>query len=138
MDLKADAQNFLIQWFGTEGREVGTPERRFITNYRDLIATIEECRQRLLPCYLSVQPYRTRDQPCGIEKLFLEFDSIEDPQRAWRDTVSFAEALKRFYNVEPLIVFSGRKGYHVYAFLAKTVQFEPNQLELAKAAYALQ
>jgi len=135
VDLEA-AASFLQQWFGfIGGRELGTPERRFIDSYEDLIVAIKECRQRLLPCYLSVQPFKARDQPCGIEKLFLEFDSIEDPQRAWRDTVSFAEALKRFYNVEPLIVFSGRKGYHVYAFLTKSVRFEPNQLELAKRCY---
>jgi hypothetical protein len=135
VDLEATAPNFLMEWFGAEGREVGMPQRRFIGNYKDLIAAIKECKQRLLPCYLSVQPYKAADQPCAIEKLFFEFDCAEDPGRAWRDTVSFAEALKRFYNVEPLIVFSGRKGYHVYAFLTKSVRFEPNQLELAKRCY---
>jgi len=134
VDLKA-AASFLQQWFGVEGREVGTPERAYIDNYKALFAIIEECRQRLLPCYLSVQPYRARDQPCGIEKLFFEFDCAEDPGRAWKDAAALAEALKRFYNVEPLLVFSGRKGYHVYAFLEKTAMFELNQLDLAKKAY---
>jgi len=135
VDFEAAALNFLGQWFGLAGgREVGTPERAYIDNYKDLIAIIEECKQRLLPCYLSVQPYRGRNRPCALERLFFEFDS-EDLERAWRDAVALAEALRRFYDVEPLLVFSGRKGYHVYAFLAKTVQFEPNQLDLAKQAY---
>ena len=74
MDLKAT--DFLIQWFGPEGRELGTPERRFITNYRDLIAIIEECKRKLLPCYLSVQPYRARDQPSVLEKMFSNLTAL--------------------------------------------------------------
>jgi hypothetical protein len=135
VDLEAAASNFLKEWFGSEGREVGTPERRFIASYEELFAAIKETRLRLKPCFLSVQPYRAKDQPCGLERLFFEFDYAEGPGRAWRDAVALAEALKRFYDVKPLLVFSGRKGYHVYAFLAKTIQFEPNQLDLAKAAY---
>lgn len=133
--MDPEASGFLEEWFGLEGREVGTPERRFIDSYKDLIITIEECKRRLLPCYLSVQPYSARDQPCSIEKLFFEFDCADDPGRAWRDAVAFAEALKHYYGVEPLLVFSGRKGYHVYAFLEKTVQFKPSQLDLARRVY---
>ena len=135
VNFEAAASNFLQQWFGLFGREIGMPQRRFIDNYKDLIAAIEECRQRLLPCYLSVQPYRAADQPCAIEKLFFEFDCSEDPERAWKDACALAEALRRFYDVEPLLVFSGRRGYHVYAFLTKTVMFESNQLDLVRAAY---
>jgi hypothetical protein len=134
--LKVNHEEFLEEWFGVVGgREVGTPKRRFVESYMDLITLIEECRLKRLPCFLSVQPYRARDQPCAIEKLFFEFDCAEDPEGAWRDACALAEALRRFYGAEPLMAFSGRRGYHVYAFLTRPVTFEPERLELAKRAY---
>jgi len=43
--------------------------------------------------------------------------------------------LDRYYGVRALPVFSGRRGYHVYAFLQQTVEFNPDQERLAKAVY---
>ncbi|MGB9854755.1 MAG: DNA primase small subunit domain-containing protein [Candidatus Bathyarchaeales archaeon] len=84
---------------------------------------------------MSVQPYRAKDTPCAIEKLFFDFDCEKDLNQAWKEAKVFAEALKAFYHVETLIVYSGRKGFHVYAFLNKLVYFDLGQLHLAKQAY---
>ena len=128
-------EQFLLDWFGTEGREIGCPERFFTADPKELLRLIQDCCGKLKPCYMSVQPYKARDQPCAIEKLFFDFDS-QDPIEAWKDASRFAETLKRFYKVEPLIVYSGRKGFHVYVFLEKTVEFELDQASVAKSVYS--
>ncbi|MEM3378093.1 MAG: hypothetical protein QW674_04000 [Candidatus Bathyarchaeia archaeon] len=129
-------EQFLTDWFGVLGRELGCPQRFFTDNPKDLLNLIMECSEKLKPCFISVQPYRMRDQPCAVEKLFFDFDSPDDPARAWNDARGFAVALRRFYKVEPLIVYSGRKGFHVYVFLEKTVKFDAGQLLLGRRVYS--
>lgn len=129
-------EDFLFEWFGPWGRELGIPERFFMEKPDSILRFIESSKQTPHPLFISVQPYNSRDQPCAIEKLFFDFDCKEDPVKAWLEAKRFAETLKRFYKVEPLIVCSGCKGYHVYTFLNKTVQIEAEQLQLAKKAYA--
>lgn len=126
---------FLDEWFGVEGRELGRPERFFVEKPEDLLRHIKYCEANMLPCYMSVQPYSTRDQPCAIEKLFFDFDCEAEVTKAWKDALAFSQTLRKYYNVEPLIKFSGRKGYHVYVFLEKPVYFTPDQLDLAVKAY---
>jgi hypothetical protein len=69
------------------------------------------------PSYASVQPYHAYEEPLCIEKTFYDFDCKEDRERAGDDAHDFARRLRRFYGVEPLIAFSGNKGYPVYPFL---------------------
>lgn len=125
-------EDFLLEWFGVEGRELGTPERFFTTDPYSLIRRIETCRQTLSPLYVSVQPYRARDQPSALEKLFFDFDCAADPGKAWLEAREFALTLKRFYGAEPFVTYSGGKGFHVYVFLEKAVEFVAGQVELAR------
>ncbi|MEM2263306.1 MAG: hypothetical protein QW160_03710 [Candidatus Bathyarchaeia archaeon] len=128
-------ESFLHEWFGLEGRELGKPERFYTNNPQDLFKLLEANKRFLKPCYMTVQPYSAPDQPCAIERLFWDFDCEEDPLRAWRDALHFCEALKAFYNVEPLIVYSGRKGFHVYVFLKQAVYIGQMSLAFAKQVY---
>jgi hypothetical protein len=132
--MKAHEQ-FLVEWFGVEGRELGCPERFYTSNPQDLLGLVEHSRATFSPCYISVQPYREQNTPCAIEKLYYDFDCPEDPERAWKDASMFSQTLKKFYNLEPLVLYSGCKGFHIYLFLNKLVYFQPGQLTLAKQAY---
>lgn len=135
MELKLPSEKFMRDWFGCEGRELGCPERFFTNNPSDLFEIVKRCTQTLQPCYMSVQPYRAKDVPGAIEKLFFDFDYEKDLDQAWKEAETLAKALKNFYHVEPFIVYSGRKGFHVYAFMNKLVYFDQGQLALAKQAY---
>jgi len=132
-------EGFWRTWFGPHaGREAGNPHRTFLESANGLTPYILEREARREPCFLSVQPYRARDQVYGLDKLFFDFDSREDPpnlDRVWKETCHFVNALKRFYGLRPLIVFSGRRGYHVYVWLWRVVEFRPSQEAWAKAVY---
>jgi len=135
---------FYREWFGVHGgREVlltcneGVRSRVFIASVEELEDYVELCRGMGAPAYVSVQPYQAKDRPLGIEKLFFEFDSPEDPQRAWEDAKQLANNIVKYYNAAPFIKFSGRKGYHVDVFLRQTVVFNPDihPLKFVKAVY---
>ena len=132
---------FYKQWFGSlGGREVllsyskNSKDRLFITTAEELEDYVNICRGSNAPAYVSVQPYRARDQPLAIEKLFFEFDCPEDPTRAWVDAKTLATAILKYYDAVPLVKFSGRKGYHVDVWLREVVTLD-GLLEPAKAVY---
>jgi len=129
---------FWLDWFGPFGRELGAPERWFTDTPRDLLRHVKECTSHHRPCFMSVQPYRARNVVFGLEKLFFDFDSKTDPpnrDKAWNDAFALSDHLKRTANVEPLIVATFR-GYHVYFFLWRVIEFSPNQQVVAKELYA--
>jgi len=138
-------EEFLEDWFGIHaGREIlvlrrgrcrDYMDREFIEKPEQLIKYVLEQRKKRLPAYMSVQPYQARNQIFGIEKLFFEFDCKEDLSRAWKDAKILAETLIQYYNVKPFIKFSGRKGFHVDAYLRNVVQFPTFQLEFVKKVY---
>ncbi|MEM0053273.1 MAG: hypothetical protein QXL89_03740 [Nitrososphaeria archaeon] len=130
-------KQFLIEWFGCDGRELGTPERFYTQEPSKLLELVSESRTGKLPVYVSVQPYRGRDFPCAIEKLFFDFDCKENLNHAWEDATKFIQALKEYYNAVALPMFSGRKGYHVYVFFKQPIYFEPQNLDFAKEVYKL-
>jgi len=130
------SEEFFKDWFGRHaGRELGCPERFFTDKPEELKPFVDRCNNQHLPALMSVQPYSARDQVYGLEKLYFDFDCEEDTAKAWRETKIFAEALKRRYNVEPLIKFSGRKGYNVDVFLKNTVIFPTWRIEFVKQVY---
>ena len=127
---------FLKEWFGAyAGRELGNPARFFASNPEEMIDFIIKCKAEKKPCYMSVQPCEAQDQPCMLERLFFDFDCKEDTSKAWAEAVKFAETLIKFYGVLPFLVFSGRKGYHVYVFLREPVAFSADKIEFAKQLY---
>jgi len=131
---------FLKEWFGIHGgREVLQPtpkDRVFIEKVEDLASYMEVCRSMGAPAWMSVQPYQERDVVLGLEKLFFDFDCELDLEKASSEAHDFALKLQKYYGIEPLIVFSGRKGYHLYVFLWSTVQFQVHRQEVAKEVYA--
>jgi len=121
---KGSLMRFWSEWFGTMGREVGSPERRYVGTVHEFLAFIGTCELENRPCYCSVQPCKERDAFLYLLKLFFDFDSKEDPpdlDRAWAEASDFADKLRFFYGTEPLTVFSGRKGYHVYVWLRNLI-----------------
>lgn len=133
--MEEKEKEFLREWFGLMGREVGCPNRFFINDQDEFLKFVEKCNNNKLPCYASVQPYIQNDTPVSIQKLFFEFDNLEKPYKAWHDAYLFSKILIHYYNVKPLIVFSGRKGYHVYVFFKKELHFKKENLEIAKKCY---
>jgi hypothetical protein len=131
-------KGFFSEWFGSHaGREFGNPERWFTEKPEDLEKHIENSTKKGLPCYCSVQPYRERDQPFGLEKMFYDFDSEKNTSKAWKEVLKFAETLIKYYKILPFITFSGNKGYHVYVFLDRVVSFQTFQIGFAKKVYML-
>jgi hypothetical protein len=132
-------EDFWRAWFGFHaGREAGNPHRIFLENANDLIPHVNEWDVKRKPCFLSVQPYRARDQVYGLDKLFFDFDSKEETpnlDKAWKETRHFVNALKWFYGLMSLTVFSGRRGFHVYVWLWQVVEFKRSQETRAKAIY---
>jgi hypothetical protein len=128
-------ERFWVDWFGLEGREVGAPYRSFCPGREGFLRFVDRCQATRAPCYLSVNPYRDRDRVAGLEKLFFDFDCADDPGRAFAEAADFARQLETHYRVAPLLVFSGRKGYHVYAYLWNTVTFDVERESFAKAVY---
>lgn len=132
-------EGFWKAWFGFHaGREAGNPQRTFLETSNSLIPYVEEREATCESCFLSVQPYRARDQVYGLDKLFFDFDSKENPpnlDKTWKETRHFVSTLKKFYGLTPLITFSGRKGFHIYVWLWQIVEFKPSQKALAKAVY---
>jgi hypothetical protein len=125
--------NFFAEWLGLHGgREVltvfdnGFKDRKFIDSAKDLKHYVKSCLQHNHPAFVSVQPYVKRKQVLGIEKLFFDFDHEQDPNVAWFEAQDFALSLEQYYDITPLVVFSGKKGYHVYVWFKELVIGFPN------------
>jgi hypothetical protein len=130
-------ERFWVDWFGLEGREVGDPYRSFYPGRATFLRFVDRCHATRAPCYLSVNPYHDRDRVAGLEKLFFDFDCVDDPDRAFAEAADFARQLDTHYRIAPLLTFSGRKGYHVYAYLWNTVTFDAARQSFAKAVYQI-
>jgi hypothetical protein len=135
MPLLNPYERFWIDWFGLEGREVGDPYRSFCPRPVAFLRFVNRCHASRAPCYLSVNPYRGRDHVAGLEKLFFDFDCADAPDHAFDEATDFAHKLETHYHVTPLLVFSGRKGYHVYVYLWNTVTFDAAREPFVKAVY---
>jgi hypothetical protein len=131
--------DFFSEWFGIHsGREVFYAERKtreYIEKHEDLDEYVQERAKVNAPAYVSVQPYSGRDQVFGLEKLFFDFDSEEDLSKAWNEAKVFSQSLIKYYEVQPFIKISGRKGFHVDIFLNRVVQFPTYRLEFIKTIY---
>lgn len=139
-----EARRFYMDWFlgvlGFDslasrlwGRDFGDPKRRFIPGlYLDsFLAEMSSCSGRR-PCFLSVNYYSGMKgkpgTPVALEKLFFDIDSPNDLEKAKRDTLKLVEVLETV--CQPLVVFSGGKGYHVYCYINPVVEGEKEYLKL--------
>jgi hypothetical protein len=128
-------EEFLLQFFGSFGRDLGDPERWFTDNPTDLFPFIEECAENKAPAFISVQPVKDKAQPLGIEKVFFDFDYCKNSEmlsesETQRRNAELKEEVKYFLkqldslNVKPLVVKT-RRGYHVHVFFDSV--YELNQ-----------
>ncbi|MEM2385585.1 MAG: hypothetical protein QXO67_01255 [Candidatus Bathyarchaeia archaeon] len=120
-------RDFWQQWFTVEaslGREIFQGSCRvWIDSFSRFHEYVAECKAKGAPCWLTVQPFKKHNQPAMVEKLYFDFD-YENLREAWREASTFAAHIKRFYEAEPLICFSGNKGYNIYVWLQTPFKLE--------------
>jgi hypothetical protein len=117
-------ENFHKKWFRCAiGREA-SKRRQFMSDAEDFLSYVRSCEQNHSPCFLSVQSYRDTNTVQEIEKLFFDFDCPGNLEQAWLDAKKLSDCLKQYYDAASLIVFSGFKGYHLYAWLCTAVEVE--------------
>jgi hypothetical protein len=129
-------EDFWREWFNVGygfGREVFQNKTRvFIDSLEQFIEYVKWCKATRSPCWMSVQPFKDRNQAFTVEKLFFDFDGFL--VKAWKEASIFTQYLKRYYGVEALLVLSGCKGYHVYVWLNTPQHFMDSKQ--AKTFYA--
>ena len=100
------------EWFnsGGAGRGVGNPKREYIGDPDSFAKWIQNNEAKGRCSYASVQPFEAYEAPYCLEKLFFDFDCKENPEKAGDEALDFKARLKKFYDVEATMVFSGNKG----------------------------
>ena len=131
--LQAD-RGFWHSWFeaANYGREVFNGDRIFLTSPEAFEEYLTWCKRNRAPAWMSVQPFSGRNSVSCVEKLFFDFDN-KDLNLAWKEANTLATALQDSYGAQPLVCFSGSKGYHVYVWLSPIQQFDT--VESAKRFY---
>jgi len=109
-------------------REVGDPSRRIVKNLSELFEFILECTKNNKPCYAAV--YRFKDEEFKepeIDRIFLDFDAGEESlEDCWIEVREFSEFLESL-KIHPLLVFSGKKGFHLYIFFPEVSLKHPRE-----------
>jgi predicted transcriptional regulator len=117
-------------------REVGMPERRMVSSISDFLSFIQECTAKRRPCYAAVYAFEDHEFKTPIiDRIFLDFDSQGDSlYEVWDEVVEFTKFLESM-KVKSMILFSGKKGFHIYIFIPPTVLKRPREAlsELVKA-----
>lgn len=132
-------RSFWLNWFGPLGREIGSSKSWFTDSPNVFVSVVEKCIGAREPCFMSVQPFRARDVVFGLERVFLNFHSKIDSanlKETFAQVRGLSKRLREHLNVEPLIVRTWR-GFHVYAFLQNTVEFDFGQEYVYKWVYWL-
>lgn len=130
-------EQFWSELFGLDGRNLGNPKQWFTENPSDMLQFIEDCIVKCLPAFMSIQPMKSHTQPLGIERIFFDFDCVnetflkelehQEPDEAKKKAIIeqrriemtnevkiFVQAIRKS-NIRPLIVKTN-KGYHVYIY----------------------
>lgn len=130
-------KKFLVNWFTGVydrlllleklwGRDYGHPQRSFYTiELIDRLETIILSDQKHgRPCFLSVNYYRgdvgKPGEPVALEKLFFDIDYPHHLDKAQKDAKKLVDELLAY--CKPLLVFSGRKGYHAYCYIGTPIE----------------
>jgi energy-coupling factor transporter ATP-binding protein EcfA2 len=109
-------------------REVGDPSRRVVKSLTELFEFIFSCTRSSKPCYTAVYSFRDREfrEPV-VDRIFLDFDAGEESlEDCWGEVREFAKFLESM-KIESLIVFSGKKGFHLYIFFPEIVLKHPKE-----------
>ena len=115
------------------GRLLGS--RVFLTECTSFLNYINRMQSGKFPCWVSVLPFQARDKPALLEKLYFDFDSKTNLELAWLEAKDFSLKIRRFYNADSLLCFSGSKGYNAYVWVQKPLTFENESKFGIKAVY---
>jgi hypothetical protein len=137
-------EQFLLEFFGSFGRDLGNPERWFTDNPNDIFSFIEECAENKAPAFISVQPEKDKAQPLGIEKIFFDFDyckksdllaeaETQKRKSELRDEVKYFLKQLDTLNIKPLVIRT-KRGYHVHVFFDSVYEIN-RELEFWKQVY---
>jgi hypothetical protein len=144
MENHITKEQFLLEFFGSFGRDLGNPERWFTDNPNDVFPFIEECAENTVPAFMSVQPEKDKAFPLGIEKVFFDFDLCRksealSEEETLRRKMELKDEVKWFIknlgclNIKPLVIRT-RRGYHLHVFFDSV--YEINQeIEFWKQVY---
>lgn len=138
-------EQFLLEFFGFFGRELGNPHQFFTEEPMQIISFVEECASLKQPAFISVNPRIAHDKVLGIEKLFYDFDygkksdnlspeKIEIKKKECQEEVVIFLAQLAKECIVPLVVKT-RKGFHVYIYFDKIYQVKDNDFELLDETY---
>jgi hypothetical protein len=144
MENHITKEQFLLEFFGSFGRDLGNPERWFTDNPNDIFSFIEECAENKAPAFISVQPEKDKAQPLGIEKVFFDFDyckksdllaeaETQKLKSELRDEVKVFLKQLGTLNIKPLVIRT-RRGYHVHVFFDSVYEIN-RELEFWKQVY---
>jgi hypothetical protein len=71
----------------------------------------------------SLEVPREEDDLMLYDRVFYDFDSEEEPERAREVAIEFAESIRRSYGATPVVVDTGFKGAHIYVFLKSPIKY---------------
>ncbi len=141
MENHVTKEQFLMEFFGSFGRDLGNPERWFTDNPTDIFLFVEECAQNKTPAFVSVQPEKDKAFPLGIEKVFFDFDlcrksealslaeTLQNPWlleihfhtlRHWKATVTYHQCKDPYY-VQHLLGHKSIKSTEIYINIEHTL-----------------
>jgi hypothetical protein len=144
MENHITKEQFLLEFFGSFGRDLGNPERWFTDNPNDIFPFIEECAENKAPAFISVQPEKDKAFPLGIEKIFFDFDlcrkseTLSEPETQ-RRKFELRKEIQYFLkhldclNIKPLVIRT-RRGFHVHVFFDSVYEINL-ELEFWKQVY---
>jgi len=128
---------FLEEWFVDGEHQFGQYRNQSYNSIDEYKFFIIKCCMDGEPCFHSIQPM------LKITKLFYEFDTkeeIESPRydspeldAVWVQAMILAKKIES-KGMAPLIFYSGRRGYHVYAYVGE-MSFKPENEKMARKAY---
>jgi hypothetical protein len=140
-------EQFWSELFGLDGRNFGNPEQWFTDNPSDIFPFIENCTINRLPAFMSIQPMKSHTEPVGIEKVFFDFDCVnetflkqlssQEPNITKRQAIIEQRRLEminevKFFvqnlnktNIRPLLVRTS-KGYHVHIYFDNVYVLDTN------------
>jgi hypothetical protein len=144
-------EEFLFDFFGMIGRELGDPMQHFSDNPNEVIPFIESSTRDKKPAFMSVQPRTAHYVVYGIEKIFFDFDyanktfvkelgeqieagklTQEEADQILKDRRTeleaevrvFVNSLRRFPRMLIPLIVKTRKGYHFYFYFDRIYEID--------------
>lgn len=131
-------EEFLLEFFGNFGRDLGDPAQHYTNNPQDIFPFMAKCAKEKKPAFYSVQPRTAHGVVYGLEKLFFEFDWAHENEELTEEELEVRKAelpleVKRFvsiiiedFKMQPLMMKS-RRGYHIYVYFDMVYQISKKE-----------